>query len=60
MKNQEVIDMLERVVALCVHMEGKMEAGRDMHVVCKSIADDIVNVRVDAAELRRKIEGGGK
>lgn len=59
--DQEVYDMLERVMAFCIAIENehdRVEADAQLeNAAIKSLVDDAISIRVDASDMMRAIAG---
>lgn len=59
--DQEVYDMLERVMAFCLLIENehdRVEAdAQQENAAIESFVDDAISIRVDASDMMREIAG---
>lgn len=59
--DQEVYDMLERVMAFCILIENEHDRvdadAQEENAAIKSFVDDAISIRVDASDMMREIAG---
>ena len=59
--DQDVYDLLERVMAFCIAIENehdRVEAdAQEENPAIKSLVDDAISIRVDASDMSRDIAG---
>ena len=59
--DQEVYDMLERVMAFCLLIENEHDCAesdpQEENAAIKRLVDDAISIRVDASDMSRDIAG---